>query len=275
MKPVYRYIAVLFFFLSALFSVNAQTYHEWSGTIGDKTFDNGGTHIVLLKGNVSITGTITVRNATTLRIRNQEGRTLTISNGVSGRRTTPMFRVYGMGKLAFNHDDSEFPNSPNGEEFSRIILDGGAGFGDMDRSSDPDGVWRLNASTSKRMTVSAIESIGALEICNTTIRNFYFPKDSGGEQGVIGLGVLSMGTYLSGSGEVNEFRYTTIRNTLFEKCKGVLGTFIMVGHGEGFLKRNTDPNGRDSYGSYRYITLDGVTVQNCVCLVTQAVGEDL
>lgn len=264
MKPVYRHIAVVFFFLSALFSVNAQNYYEWSGAIGDRTFSNGGTHIVLLKGDVSITGTITVCNATTLRIRNQEGRTLTIRNGVDGTRNTPMFRVYGMGKLAFNYDDREFPQYTNGEIFSRIILDGGAGFGDMDRSSDPDGVWRLSASSSKKMKVSAIESIGALEIYNTTIRNFYFPQDSGGEQGVIGLAVLNMRNYLSGSGEVNEYRYTTIRNTIVEKCKGVLGTFIIIGHGNGFLKRNIDPNGKDSYGSYRYITLDGVTVQNCV-----------
>ncbi len=266
MKPVYRYIAVFFFFLSAVFSADAQrTTHEWSGPIGDQTFENGGTHVVLLKGDVQLTGTITIRNATTLRIRNQEGRTLTISNGVSGRRTTPMFRVYGMGKLAFNYDDSEFPSYTNGEIFSRIILDGGAGFGEMNRTTDPAGVWRMSATTSNVMTVSAIESIGAVEICNTTIRNFYFPKDSGGEQGVLGLGVLSMGTYLAGSGEIHEFRYTTIRNTVVEKCKGVHGTFIMIGHGEGFLSRNTDPNARDSYGSYRFITLDGVTVRNCVC----------
>ncbi len=263
MKILYRLTIVVFISLLAILTAKAQTYHDWPGkTIpqtvdGDLVFENGGTHILILKDDVSITGTITVRNATTLRIRNESKRTVTIRNGVTGDRTTPMFRVYGMGKLAFNYDDREYI----GYEFDRIILDGGAAFSEMDRTSDPDGVWRLSATAGSKFKYSAIESIGALEICNTTIRNFYFPETYDNENGVIGLATSHIGTY---AGTGNEFRYTTIRNCTIEKCKGKAGTFIMIGHGDGFLNKSIDPSSTDRYGSYRYITIENVTVQNCV-----------
>lgn len=233
----------------------------------DRTFAGGGTTIIMLDGDVSITGTITVCNATTLRFRNQSGHPVTIRNGFNGVRTTPMFRVYGMGKLAFNHDDMEYPD-PTGNIFSRIILDGGANFTEMDRVNDPDGVWRMSATTSCKFKYSAIESIGALEICNTTIRNFYFPEgdELGYENGVIGLATSHIGEY---AGTNNQYRYTTIRNCTVEKCKGKAGTFIMIGHGDGFLNKSIDPASKDPYGSYRYITIEDVVVQNCVCFGDQ------
>ena len=267
MKNSSRYIAIVACLLYSIFQAEAQTYHEWPSTVGNMSYTQGGTHIIILKNNVQITGTITVGNATTLRILNTSPNDLTISNGISGRRDTPMFRVIGNAKLAFNYndrDEEDLVPGYDGTRYRRIIMDGGAAFGQMDRTSDKDGVWRLTATTDKRFTVSAIQSIGAIEIYNTTIRNFYIPEDASKEHGVIGLATTDMVDHVGNTGNVNNYRYTTLKNCLIERCKGVLGTVIMVGNGNAFMRPDIDPTAKDEFGSYRYITLDGVTIRDCV-----------
>ncbi len=246
----------------------AQTWESWPSVMGDKNYSQGGTILVILDKNVTITGTITVSNSTTLRILNTSPNILTIRNGKPERRNTPMFRVIGNAKLAFNYNDGDsgdLVEGYDGTRYRRIILDGGAAFGEMDRNNDSDGVWRLTASEgSKKFTVSAIQSIGALEIYNTTIRNFYIPEDASGEHGVIGLATSDMAGHLGNTGNVNNYRYTTLVNTLIEKCKGVTGTAIMIGNGKDFLQTDIDPNSMDQFNNYRYVTLDRVTIRDCV-----------
>ena len=264
MKLINRHTAIIAFLLSGIFQAYGQTCHDWDSTVGDMDYSMGGTQIIILDENVSITGTITVGNETTLRILNTSPKELTISNGIGSDRNTPMFKVIGNAKLAFNYNDLDPEDKVEGYDgtrYRRIILDGGAGFSDMDRDSDPDGVWRLTATQGPKFKVSAIQSIGALEIYNTTIRNFYMPEYAGSGHGVIGLATSDMAGYLSGS---NNYRYTTLKNCTIEKCKGVTGTVIMIGDGNGFLNTSIDPNTKDSYEAYRYVTLDGVTIKDCV-----------
>lgn len=239
-------------------------YHAWGETQGDITYNNGRTNIIVLgeqRDYVYITGTITVAAGTTLRLINDREQPFRILNGKDGTRNTPMFRVIGDAKLAFNSDPD---NTYETHKYTEIILDGGANFMEMDRdTSDGDPVWHLTAQGDQRFTVSAIESIGALEINNTTIRNFYFPRGVS-DCGVIGLATINMAGHLGTSGAVNNFRYTRLKNCLIEKCKGVVGTVMMIGNGSGFLNPDIDPESKDRYGTYRHITLEKVDIRHCV-----------
>ena len=71
MKYIHRLIASATFILTASVCY-AQRTETWSGTIGNRTYNATGTVLVELKGDVVIEGTITVDNATTLRILNKK-----------------------------------------------------------------------------------------------------------------------------------------------------------------------------------------------------------
>jgi hypothetical protein len=82
MKNSSRYIAIVACLLYSIFQAEAQT-ETWGSTVGNLEYTAGGTYIIRLDKNVQITGTITVGNATTLRILNTSPNDLTISNGIS------------------------------------------------------------------------------------------------------------------------------------------------------------------------------------------------
>jgi len=271
MKNIYSYILLLSLLL-AFRPAEAQTYHSWAGSYGNMTFNDGRTHIVFLDGEVTITGTITVDNKTSLRFLGRNNPsftgTVTIRNGLpTNPSTEPMFRVIGEAKLSFNYYDIEDAGKTDAElaaKYRPIIIDGGADFSPMDKTSDPDGVWRLTAgSGARKFGVSLIESIGAIEMYNVTIRNVYFPENVD-ICGIIGLATETLQSTLPSSANTNlQYRYTTLKNCTIENCKGSYGTVVYV-HNCAYLNRDIDPNGTDRFGSHRFITLDGVTVRNCV-----------
>lgn len=273
MNKGYIYTIILCL-LGAVLPADAQTLHTWDTFVanhmdanGNITLSTGGTHIVYLDKNVTLTGTITVDNWTTLRLLGRNAPsltgTVTIQNGhTTSPRPAPMFRVSGGAKLAFNYYDKEDQNSSDAAleaKYRPIIIDCGANFTPMDKTSDPDGVWRLSAGTgAKRFGTAMIESIGAVEMYNVTVRNYYLPENNADiECGIISLAPARLITSL-GSPTNLSYRYTTLKNCVIENCKGMVGVFIYVGNCAN-LNHNLDPNDQD-----RYITLDGVTVRNCV-----------
>lgn len=212
-------IGVLIALLLGLTNVRADdTWMIWGGAngvyndtdkpIGDVTFNAKGTTLVLLEGDVVIKGTITVDNATTLRILNMSGQEFTIKNGAtnksgeSKRRNTSLFRVIGGAKLAFNYTDYGFilrksdntiyktvesdgawSNMMAGNaKYSPINIDGGTIWtpnaeGEVYYEQEVEGGTKrvLSASNDARFYghASIIESIGALELFKVNIRNFY------------------------------------------------------------------------------------------------------
>lgn len=272
-------ISIIFCILTSVLSANAQVVHHASWDTfaanyvdvnGNALINSGGTHIVNLYQDVDLTGTITVDNATSLRFVSRNSSGVTIRNAhANSLRPEPMFRVIGDAKLAFNYYDVEDKDLSDAElkaKYGPLTIDGGADFSPMDKTSDPDGVWRLTAGYgAKKFTTSLIESIGAVEMYNVTVRNYYVPNHGDyNESGIIGLAPGRLQSKLPASANTNlNYRYTTIKNCVIENCKGNLGVFIYVGNC-AYLNRDADPNGLDQYGSNRFITLDGVTVRNCV-----------
>ena len=280
MKRAYSYILLLSLLLKLIPAEAAEpTKHTWdtftknfTPVNGNITVSGGGTHIIYLDGDITITNTITVDGLTSLRFlgrnsTNQTG-TITIKNGLPYNPTRePMFRIIGESKLAFNYYDIEDNNLTDAElaaKYRHIIIDGGAIFDNMDRTSDPDGVWRLTAKDgTRKLGVSLIESIGAIEMYNVTIRNVYFP-DNIGNCGIIGLAPPRLQNFLPATNNTNqEYRYTTLKNCTIENCKGPYGSVLFVGNCS-YIKQSIDPDGNDRFGSKRYITFDGVTIRNCV-----------
>ena len=169
-----------------------------------------------------------------------------------------MFRVIGGSKLSFNNDDRDPATNAN---LKRIIIDGGANFSAMDKTSDPNGVWRLTAGQgAKRFSTPMIESIGALEMYKVTVRNYYVAQDNTDtECGIISLAAARLLNSSELTGKTNlTYRYTTLKDCVIEKCKGVVGVFIMVGNCD-ILNKSLSPENAD-----RYITLENVIVRNCV-----------
>lgn len=268
-------ISIIFCILTSVLSANAQVVHHASWDTfaanyvdanGNALINSGGTHIVNLHQDVNLTGTITVDNATSLRFVSRNSSGVTIRNAhANSLRPEPMFRVIGDAKLAFNYYDVEDKDLSDAElkaKYGPLAIDGGANFTPMDKTSDPDGVWRLTAGTgAKKFETSMIESIGAVEMYNVTVRNYYVIND---DCGVVGLAPNRLKNYLPAAANTNlNYRYTTLKNCVIENCKGNIGVFIFVGNCS-YLNSDIDPNGVDRYGSYRFITLDGVTVRNCV-----------
>lgn len=201
------------------------TWVIWGGangvqTIGNVTYNTQGTTLVLLEGDVTITGTVTVDNWTTLRILNLTGQEFTIKNGATKRRNTPLFRVIGGAKLAFNYTDTSFnlrksdntiykTVTSDGEwsnmtagntKYAPINLDGGTIWtpnaqGEEYYEQEVEGGTKrvLSASNDARFygQTSMIESIGALEFFKVNIRNFYaqeyFGKTNNDRSGIFGL----------------------------------------------------------------------------------------
>lgn len=223
-------IGVLIALFLGLTNVRADdTWMIWGGAngvynsdkpIGNVTFNAKGTTLVLLEGDVTITGTITVDNSTTLRILNLTGQEFTIKNGKTGNRKTPLFKVIGGAKLAFNYtdygfvlrksdntiyktveSDGDWSNMTAGNtKYSPINLDGGAVWATNTEGEEyyeqavEGGTKRvLSASNDVRFVgqASMIESIGALEFFKVNIRNFYgqdyFGKSSNDRSGVFGI----------------------------------------------------------------------------------------
>lgn len=220
-------IGVLIALLLGLTNVRADSWMIWGGdnsiayqTIGNYTFNAQGTTVVLLEGDVTITGTITIDNSTTLRILNLSGQEFTIKNGKAGNRNTPLFRVIGGSKLAFNYTDKGFnlrlsdntiyktlssdgawSNMTAGNtKYSPINLDGGAVWapnaqGEVYYEQEVEGGTKrvLSASNDVRFygQASMIESIGALEFFKVNIRNFYgqeyFGMTNNDRSGVFGI----------------------------------------------------------------------------------------
>lgn len=246
-------ITILVCLLAGMIPAYAQTYHSWSGTIGDMTFNAGGTHIVFIDGDVNITGTITVDNWTTLRICGRYGTYL--RNGVSGTRNTPMFRVIGNAKLAFNIMEE---NGVQTEIDNPLIIDGGANFTNMDFTTDPDGVWRMSATSNCRFNVSMLQSIGAVEMYNVTIQNVYIPE-TGNATGVIGLATPELASDMGYIDSYNlPYRYTKIKNCTIQKCKSIIGAFISVGNCS-YMNKTLDPNAAD-----RLVTIENCTIRHNV-----------
>lgn len=271
MKKNHILLLVIISLLGTIVPTNAQTLHTWdnfcsayreTGT-DDIRVNNGGTHYVFIDNDVSLSGTITIDNATTIRFLGRGQYTnqdyVTIRNGYSGTtRGKSMFRVIGGSKLSFNNDDRDPATNAN---LKRIIIDGGANFSAMDKTSDPNGVWRLTAGQgAKRFSTPMIESIGALEMYKVTVRNYYVPQDnSTTECGVISLAAARLLNSSELTGKTNlTYRYTTLKDCVIEKCKGVVGVFIMVGNCD-ILNKSLSPENAD-----RYITLENVIVRNCV-----------
>lgn len=214
-------IGALIALLLSLTNVKAQTLEIWGGTnglktIGNVTYAHKNTTIILLQGDVTITGTITVDNWTTLRILNLSGQEFTIKNGNTGNRNTPLFKVIGGAKLAFNYvdvvsasifitngiaADGDWSNMTAGNtKYSPINLDGGAIWtpnteGEVYYEQEVEGGTKrvLSASNDVRFVgqASMIESIGALEFFKVNIRNFYgqdyFAQTNNDRSGVFGI----------------------------------------------------------------------------------------
>ena len=286
-------LLVIISLLGTIVPTNAQTMPRWGPGSGieNLVFNDGGTHIVFLDGDVTINGTITVDNKTTLRIlgRNDvnnngqnidNSKPLTINvgyghavyyNGIL-HRSTPVFRVIGDAKLAFNYNDvnadgpffDETTKSTIIKRYNPIIIDGSANFSEMDISGD---IWTLNAGNEREISASVIESIGAVEMFNVTMRNINIAQhDRGGnvnnESGVIGLATLQLGQSMGYNQNSNcQYRYTRLWNCVVEKCKAVSGTFLIVGGGT-YLNRNIDPTSSDLYGANRRIIIQDCTIQN-------------
>ena len=275
MKYIHKLIASATFILTASVCY-AQRTETWSGTIGNRTYNATGTVLVELKGDVVIEGTITVDNATTLRILNKKaggpGRAVTISNGVSEWRNTPMFKVIGGAKLSFNYIDTEDDVDELNTKYNRIIIDGGAGFGEMTGIGTSE-KWTLSGTTDKRFKVSMIQSIAALELFLVDIRNYYGPdhfdpNDANGDgdpyTGIGAIGLAPPGlTDASGAAYTQanrqNYRYTRIKDCVIEKCKSRTGPAISVGSAGDYLNTSLDPNDKD-----RLVTLENVTIRNCV-----------
>ncbi len=262
------------FLLSAPLAVADEIIYV-TGDVGDYTYNQGGTIYWVLKGNVTLYGTITVDNSTTLRILNYKSengdKTIKITNGVDGTRKTPMFKVIGKAKLAFNYKDLPMDvsssdatkNTADDEDdllsrYNPIILDGGANFKAMDRDSDSSGKWTLTAQTNKRFTVSMIQTIGAIEMCHTTIQNYYAPDDFDGLSytGVGAIGIAPPNLFADGSNLA--YRYTTIKHCVIQKCKSRTGVAISVGNSD-YLNTTSNPRDDD-----RKIVIEDTTFKDNV-----------
>lgn len=238
------------------------SWETWAAgkKVGNLEYNAEGTVTITLKGDVYLSGTITVNgNGTTVRFLNTSGKEVTIYNDGDAIRTAPMFKVINGSKLAFNYKDYPVNDADNldgsNSRYKRIIIDGGAGFSDMD-SSSPDGEWTLTpAANGKMFRVSMFQSIGALEFYHVLIRN-YHGENSTAADGVGVIGLAPPGLFAEGS-NLN-YRYTRVVCSAIEKCKARSGTALSVGN-NNYLNKSQDPNHAD-----RLITFLNDTIRNCV-----------
>lgn len=275
-----RIIGVVLAMFLGLTNLKAQTLEIWGGskaealqTVGDVTYSHKNTTVILLEGDVEITGTITVDNWTSLRILNLTGEEHTIKNGIAGRRNTPLFEVINGAKLAFNYidvvqaqifkdagivADGDWTNMVEGNtKYAPINLDGGATWASNGQGEEfyveeiADGVKKgvLQASNDVLFYAHSgmIESFGALEFFKVNIRNFhgqdYFGASNNDRSGVIMLSprnTLNELTLASISGTPAEnvvrtykYRYTHLKCCLVEKCKSRTGVFLSVDTAKG------------------------------------------
>lgn len=271
-KQIIALLAVLLFGLANL---QAQTLEYWGGnrtgalqTIGDKTYNHKNTTVVLLEGDVTITGTITVDNWTSLCILNLTGEEHTIRNGATKRRNTPFFQVINGAKLAFNYidvvqatifkeagvtaDGTSWESMTAGNtKYAPINLDGGTTWatnanGEEFYEEEIDGVTKCVLTPSNEVRfygqTGIIESFGALELFKVNIRNFhgqdYFGETNNDRGGVIMLSprnILNELALQKVSGETSgdhtftyEYRYTRLKCCLVEKCKSRTGVFLSI-----------------------------------------------
>lgn len=289
-------ICLLIAILLGLTNLKAQTWEIWGGsngpqTIGNVTHNTRDTKIILIEGNVTITGTITVDNSSTLRIVNLSGREYTIKNGVNGDRTTPLFKVIGGSKLAFNYTDQGFNlrksdntiykvlendgawSNMTEAKFSKyapITLDGGSIWAKNSQGEEwyeeevGNGAkkWVLSATNKMRFTdnASMIESIGALEFFRVNIRNFY-ASDNFGKGGNTHSGVFGIASSHIFGTDTNlyQYRYTHLKYCLVEKCKSRTGVFLNIGNSNNLNVGSYPPDHAD-----RRIVVENCTIRNCV-----------
>lgn len=293
-----RYIVALI--LGCLFAVSpvwAQdvTEETWDGSntphvVTDVEFKDGNTYLIYLKGNIEISGTITVGGEkTTVRFLNESGQEVTISNTYKSSngsliRTAriPMFKVINQAKLAFNYVSDDVAS-----EYSTIVIDGGAEFSDM-TINETEGTEGMVAGNGAMFHSAIIQSVGALELYNVKVQNFhgrngvdqtknsysrvgvislvptYFyeeePETSGGTGTDTGDGT-DTGTdeeEIDITAQNKPYGYTKLVNCIFEKCKARAGTVLNVGDYR-YLDKSLDPN-----DAARLITMENCTIRNCV-----------
>ena len=226
--------------------------------VGDRTFNTQGTVTITLLGDVYLSGTITVDGpATTVRFLNTSGKEVTIYNDGDAIRTAPMFKVINGSKLAFNYRDypSNLADNIDGSNsiYKRIIIDGGAGFSDMEASN---GEWVLTpAANGKMFRTSMIQSLGALELYHVVLQN-YNGENSSVADGSGAIGLAPPRLYPVGS-NLN-YRYTRVVCSVIKKCQAVSGSALSVGKNY-YLNQSQDPNDAD-----RMITFLNDTIQECV-----------
>jgi len=226
----------------------------WTNKIVESLdFNDGKTYLIYLSGDITIKGTITLDNATTVRFLNNSGNEVTIHNGNEGTRTfeQPMFKVINGAKLAFNYATEV------SEEYSTIVIDGGANFNDMVINEAPAAEWTLTPENPECLffETSIIQSIGSLELYDVTIRNYHMPNN----KGVSVDGAISLARRdLFEKGANKEYGYTKLVNCTIEKCLSKAGTAINVDNSNYLNTIGLDPNDEE-----HLITLQGCTIRHC------------
>ena len=252
-----RYIVALM--LGCLFTVSPVWAQEVTETWTDQTvvesrdFNDGKTYLIYLSGDITIKGTITLDYATTVRFLNNSGNEVTIHNGNEGTRTfeQPMFKVINGAKLAFNYVPEV------SEEYSTIVIDGGANFSEMAVNDDDEVEWTLTPGNPDCLfyETSIIQSIGALELYDVTIRNYHMPNTTtSGVDGAISLARRK----LFDDGANKEYGYTKLVNCTIEKCLSRAGTAINVDRANYLNTVGLDPKDEE-----HLITLQGCTIRHC------------
>ena len=264
-----RYIVALM--LGCLFTVSPvwaqDETQEWNGNnVGDMTFNQSGTVLIYLKGDITISGTITLDGPnTTVRFVNTSGKEVTIHNGseITREISQPMFNVINGAKLAFNYKDAkvvddEVEIKEDGSNvldyYQPIVIDGGAAFENMSTEGEE---WDLNAiNEGYRFKSSVIHSVGALELYHVTIRNYYQVPNGSGVIGAIGLATRH---FFNEDDTGKPYGYTKLINSIIEKCKSRCGVAINVDRAKNLDVENINPN-----DDGHLITLKNCSIKNCV-----------